>query len=389
LRTYGIIDSMIEGQHILRILPIHVIHPRLDTEDEILVGEELESLIATFGGKIVARIIQKLDKTNNATFIGKGKIDEVAEKIKEHNVDIVVLNEMAKPKQIHALKEELKKANPQIEVWDRVDLILYIFEKHATTMEAKLQIELARMRYMGPRIYGMGKVLSRQGGGIGTSGVGETNTELMKRHWRAETKRITDQLEKISKNREQQLAQRKRAGFKTVSIVGYTNAGKSSLYNALTGKKGYSKDELFATLDSSIGKLYIPTLSAEVLITDTIGFIRDLPPTLIDAFKSTLMESIHADIILHVIDVSDPEMHTKISVVNAILEDLGRKPEDILFVFNKIDQAQNLNQLAILKEYNSRDGLFVSVKDKIGLEEVLESIAKRLTVYKSPLQIAS
>jgi len=371
---------MIEGRHIMRVLPIHLIHPRLDTEDEILVGEELESLIATFGGKIVDRIIQKLDKQNNATFIGKGKIDEVAAKIKEHDIDVVVLNEMAKPKQIHALKEELKKTKAHIEVWDRVDLILYIFEKHATTTEAKLQIELARMRYMGPRIYGMGKVLSRQGGGIGTSGVGETNTELMKRHWRNETKRITNQLAKIAQNRTQQLERRKRAGFKTVSIVGYTNAGKSSLYNALTGKKGYAKDELFATLDSSIGKLYIPTLSAEVLITDTIGFIRDLPPSLIDAFKSTLMESIHADILLHVIDASDPEMYTKISVVNAILQDLGRKPEDILYVFNKIDQAKDLDKRAILKEYNSHDGLFISVKEKIGLEEVIESIAKRIAL---------
>ncbi len=289
---------MIDIHRTIRFLPIHIINPQSNKEKSLHTGEELESLIATFGGKIVDRVIQKRENPDNATFIGKGKVQEVLQKVKETGVDVVVLNAMAKPRQVHTLKTALETANRHIEVWDRVDLILHIFDKHATTTEAKLQIELARMRYMGPRIYGMGFVLSRQGGGIGTSGIGETNTELMKRHWRNEMKKITDQLEKVSNERQMQLERRKKSGLKTVSIVGYTNAGKSSLFNLLTGERALVEDVLFATLDSTVGKMYMPQLQTEVLITDTIGFIRNLPPRLINAFKSTLMESLFADVFL-------------------------------------------------------------------------------------------
>jgi len=158
-----------------RFLPIHVINPRSNREKSLHTGEELESLITTYGGEIIDRVIQKRDNPDNATYIGKGKVDEVLEKVKEKNIDVIVLNAVAKPRQVHALTEILSKAKPSLQVWDRVDLILHIFDKHATTTTAKLQIKLARMRYMGPRIYGMGFVLSRQGGGIGTSGIGETN----------------------------------------------------------------------------------------------------------------------------------------------------------------------------------------------------------------------
>ncbi len=366
-------------KHTLRVLPIHIINSRLNKEQSVFIGEELESLISTLGGEIVDRVIQKLDRPNNVTYIGQGKIQEVSKIAKEKTVDAVVLGTMAKPRQIHALKTLLQKDNPKIEVWDRVDLILHIFEKHASTMEAKLQIELARMRYMGPRIYGMGFVMSQQGGGIGTLGVGETNTELMKRHWRDEKKRITDQLAKISNNRELQLERRKRTGYKTISIVGYTNAGKSSLFNLLCGKKTLVENALFATLDSSVGKLYIPALKSEILITDTIGFIRDLPPHLIDAFKSTLMESIHADILLHVIDISDPEIETKIDVVSNILRGLGRNPNNDIYVFNKID-AVDLRKEELEKKYSAHSPLFISAKTGQGIETIKQSIANRLLV---------
>jgi GTP-binding protein HflX len=366
-------------KHKLRVLPIHIIDSRLNKEQSVFIGEELESLISTIGGEIVDRVIQKLDRVNNATYIGRGKVQEVSQLAKEKDVDVVVLGVMTKPRQIHELKTALQKENPKIEVWDRVDLILHIFEKHASTMEAKMQIKLARMEYMGPRIYGMGFVMSQQGGGIGTLGVGETNTELMKRHWREETKKISDQLERISKNRELQLERRKRTGYKTVSIVGYTNAGKSSLFNLLCGKNTLVENALFATLDSSVGKLYIPALKNEILITDTIGFIRNLPPRLIDAFKSTLMESMHADVLLHVIDISDPEIETKIGVVSNILRGLGRDIGHDIYVFNKID-AVDFHKEELMKKYVAYSPLFISVKTGQGIEAIKEVIGNRLLV---------
>lgn len=358
-------------------MPIHVINPRANKEKAVLVGEELESLIATLGGHIVDRVIQKLDNPDNATFIGRGKVVEATKIVKEKDIDVVILNSLAKPRQIHALKTSFQKESPHIQVWDRIDLILQIFEKHAVTTEAKLQIELARMRYMGPRIYGMGHIMSQQGGGIGTLGVGETNTELMKRHWRNEMKKVTDQLAKISKSHEQQLERRRKTGHKTVSIVGYTNAGKSSLFNILSGKHALVENELFATLDSSVGRLYIPVIGKEIFITDTIGFIRNLPPRLIDAFKSTLMESINADILLHVVDVSDPDIDTKIHVVNDILKDLGRNPFESIYVFNKID-AVDLSKKALAEKYREFSPIFISAKKDFGIEEVKEAIAERL-----------
>jgi GTPase len=374
---------MLNLKKTFRALPVHLINPQLESEKAINIGEELESLIATIGAIIPARIIQKLDKPNNTTYVGKGKVGEIAEIINAEQIDVVVLNATVKPRQVHELKKQLQKSKPDIEVWDRVDLILHIFDTRATTQEAKLQIELARMNYMGPRIYGMGYVLSRQGGGIGSLGAGETNTELMKRHWRDAKKKITDQLEKIAKSRAQQLDRRKRVGFRTVSIVGYTNAGKSSLFNLLTGKKHLAKSELFATLDSSVGKIYIEGLHAEVLVTDTIGFIRDLPPLLIRSFKSTLMESIHADVLLHVIDVSDPEINIKIKVVDDILKELGRKAGDVVYVFNKIDVLSNDTRSQLELEYKDLLPIFISVKNEKGIEAIKVRIKNSLSLYRT------
>lgn len=363
---------------VLRMAPIHVINPRSDKEEAILAGEEFESLISTLGGKIVDRLIQKLDRPNNATYIGKGKVAELAEIVKEKQIDVIVLNAMVKPGQIYTLEKTLKVINPQIQVWDRIDLILHIFDQHASTIEAKLQIELARMRYMGPRIYGMGFVLSRQGGGIGTSGIGETNTELMRRHWRNEIKKVTERLEKINKNRQHQIEKRKSEGFKTVSIVGYTNAGKSSLFNTLTKKDALVENKLFVTLDSSIGEIYIPKLQSEILVSDTIGFIRDLPTLLISAFKSTLMESVHSDIILHIVDASDKEIDTKINVVNNILKEIGRNASDSIYVFNKIDLIPSEDKQYLMDKYIGVSPVFISAKNGEGIANVIEAITNRI-----------
>ncbi len=368
---------MIELEKTLRILPVHVINPQANQDRALSTAEELESLIKTLGGEVPDRIIQRLNHPDQGTFVGRGKVLEVIEKIKEFDIDVVVLNTMAKPRQVHTLKTRFQEVNPQIEVWDRMDLILQIFDKHATTTEAKLQIELARMRYMGPRIYGMGAILSRQGGGIGALGAGETNTELMKRHWREGIKEINDKLDKISEARTAQIEQRKRAGFQTVSIVGYTNAGKSSLFNLLSHKGVLEKNALFATLDSSVSNVYVPQLEKEVLLTDTIGFIRNLPPRLIQAFKSTLMESIHADVLLHVIDASDHEYEEKIHVVNNILHEIGiHLDQHMVYVFNKVDKAKGLDQEALKEKYKEFSPIFISVKEQKGTEAVFQGIAE-------------
>lgn len=368
--------QIIKDNRLKRFLLVGVV-PKRDMPKEKIMKEmeELWSLVTTLGNvEIVDAMVQRAEHPDNATYIGSGKVEELFEKVKEEKVDVVVLGNMAKPGQVHNIQKKLYEANNQIEVWDRIDLILAIFSRHANTAEAKLQIELARMRHMGPRIYGMGEVLSNQAGGIGGVGIGETNTELMKRHWALQMDRVQADLAKLKKNREKQLERRKRVGLSTVSIVGYTNAGKTALFNTLTKKKKLSENALFATLDSAIGKLFLPESKKEVLVTDTIGFIKNLPPTLINAFTSTLMESIHADMLIHVIDVSDPEMDEKVFTVEKILRGLNISDTHMIYVFNKIDQAKDIDRDEIMYSYQQFDPLFISVKENRGIEELEKAI---------------
>jgi GTPase len=340
--------------------------------------EELKSLVTTYGGASVIKIIQKKDHPDNATFIGKGKAEEIKEELISTKADIVVLNQIVKPSQIYNLQKILSQPNKEAIVWDRVDLILNIFGKHANTAEAKLQIELAKMRQMGPRIYGMGMVLSRQTGGIGTRGIGETNTELMKRHWRVAIKQVRDKLDKLVKDRERQLERRKEIGLTTVSIVGYTNAVKTTLFNSITKKQKLAENALFATLDSTVGRLYLSDINKEILVSDTIGFIQDLPPQLIDAFKSTLLESIHSDVILHIIDVADPDMKEKIETVEKILSDLNVGDKKKIYVFNKIDNAPEIDREKLEQEYAEFTPVFISAEKKIALDTLTNAVAEAL-----------
>lgn len=359
-----------------RFLLVGVVPKQNMPKEKVLkTMEELWSLVMALGSvEIVDAMVQRAEHPDQSTYIGSGKILELFEKVKEEKIDVVVLGDMAKPGQVHNIQKQLYEANNSIEVWDRIDLILAIFSRHANTSEAKLQIELAKMRHMGPRIYGMGEVLSNQAGGIGGVGIGETNTELMKRHWALQMDKVQEDLDKLKKNREKQLERRKRVGLATVSIVGYTNAGKTALFNRLTKKKKLSENTLFATLDSSIGKLFLPTSQKEILVTDTIGFIKNLPPTLINAFTSTLMESIHADMLLHVIDASDPEMEDKIITVEKILRGLNISKTHMVYVFNKIDKAKGIDRNEIAYDYQQHDPLFISVKEDTGIDAVEKAI---------------
>lgn len=363
--------------HTKRFLLVGLPKPKATREAILKDMGELWSLVGALGNtEVVDAMVQRAENPDGATYIGPGKVLEVAEKVKAEKIDVVVVNGIAKPGQLFNLKKKLFDANKTIEVWDRVDLILFIFSRHAHTAEAKLQIKLAQMRHMGPRIFGMGKVLSNQSAGIGTVGIGETNTELMKRHWANAQKKVQDQLKKLSADRQRQMEHRKRIGLETVSIVGYTNAGKTSLFNYLTGKKKLAENQLFATLDSAVGKLYLPTLKKEILVTDTIGFIKNLPPKLIEAFKSTLMESIHADILLHVIDASDLEMEKKIEIVEKILEELAVENKQRIYVFNKMDMVDGQIKDMVLEKYSTYTPYFISVKSGEGiplLEQNLET----------------
>jgi GTPase len=339
---------------------------------------ELWSLAQSMGDVAVADLITQKGLPFRETYIGPGKAQEIGEYLKTHKIDIITFAGILSSSQKFNLTKMYWEINPTIRVWDRVDLILAIFSRHAHTKEAKLQIELARMRHMGPSIFGMGKILSRQGGGIGTRGIGETNTELMKRHWKREMKRITDTLDKLTANRARQIDHRRAIGLKTVSLVGYTNAGKTTLFNLLTRKKKPVTDALFVTLDSAVGEVFVPEIGKQLVISDTIGFIRNLPPDLIDAFKSTLMESVHADVVLHVIDVADRDHLEKIDVVDAILEQIGIAKEKVVYVFNKTDAAQDADRQNVIDRTMPYPHVFVSAVENKGMDELISTVLPRV-----------
>src|SRR3989338_4885009 len=369
-------------QKVHRVVLVDVVDPHLHRDEALKNLQELKSLVATYNGIDVVDIIQHRSRPNKATFIGSGKVVELARIVKEKQIEIVVVNAIVNPSVLFNLTQKLWDINPKIQVWDRVDLILNIFDKHAYTAEAKLQIEIARMYHMGPRIYGLDEgYFSRQGGGLNTKGQGETNIELMKRHWREQIKIKKEQLEKISRQHLTQLERRRSNNISAISIVGYTNAGKTSLFNLLTNKHKVVKDALFVTLDSVTGKLYFPSQKMEATISDTIGFIKDLPSSLINSFKSTLMESIHADLLLHVIDISNPEMNEKIRIVEKILQELQVRSKKTIFVFNKIDAFIGDGQ-KILKEINEKysqfSPQFISVTTDYGIEKLRKAIEKVL-----------
>jgi len=370
-------------RQIHRVVLIDVINPHTHREDAEKNLSELKSLVSTYKGIVVVDIIQHRNSPDKNTFIGSGKIQELFEIVAKKHINIIVINAIVNSSILFNITKILWSVNPEIQVWDRVDLILNIFDRHANTTEAKLQIEIAKMRHMGPRIYGLGTdYFSRQGGGIGTKGMGETNIEIMKRHFRDQIKKKKEELEKILNQHIVQLKRRQENNIQAVAIVGYTNAGKTSLFNYLTKKNKIVENKMFATLDSVTGKIYSPSLKKEIIISDTIGFIKDLPSSLIDSFKSTLMESIFADILIHVIDISDSEMTNKIETVNKILKELQIKTKKIIYVFNKIDAFTGDGE-KILKEiklnYSKFNPQFISIKTDYGIDRLKKMIQETIT----------
>lgn len=354
------------------------IQPRHINDDTAFGSwRELWQLVESYGGVVVDTVIQRREVHDKGMYIGEGKLAEVRQLVVEREIDVVVLHDVVKPGQLYEMQVRLIASKPELEVWDRIDLILQIFSQHAHTAEARLQIELASMRHMGPRIYGMGAEMSRQGGGIGTRGIGETNTERMRRHWAAQMKKTEDKLVKMAESRERQLDRRRRMGLKTVSLVGYTNAGKTSLYNRLVGKQKFAENLLFATLDPSVGRMYLPGTRREVLLSDTIGFIQGLPPELLQAFKSTLMESIFADVLLQVVDASDSHMEYKLRVVDDVLGDLGLSDRRRIYVFNKMDAAA-VEAESLRRTYAAFAPQFVSSLSGHGIDLLVQQLDHEL-----------
>jgi GTP-binding protein HflX len=359
---------------------VDLIHPHMLKRHAMERLVELEELVNTYGGIVIVKTWQKRFAPHPKTYIGTGKVAMIGEEASKLGARLLIVNAELKSRQVYDLSEMLR---PQkVEVWDRIDLILKIFAKHARTTEAKLEIELASVRHMGPRIFGMGMELSRQGGGIGTVGIGETNIERMKRHLKEKERKIKEKLETYQKGRVIQRENRRRHGLKTVSIVGYTNVGKTTLLNALTGRKEYAANKLFATLDTRVGQLYLPSSHSMALLTDTIGFIKDLPPELLNAFASTLSEAVEADLLLHVVDGSDPNFSKHTRVVEEILEHLGVASTPRITVFNKADRLSGAQKGKIDRHLVDQPHFWVSAEKGEGIEKLLEKIDQLLNPHR-------
>ena len=294
---------------------------------------ELERLLDTAGGVCFAKVVQNMDKPNPRTLIGSGKVAEVAQLCSLNGIELVVFDEELSPSQIRNLEEELGE---DVRVIDRSMLILDIFALHAVSREGKLQVELAQLKYTAPRLTGHGVEMSRLGGGIGTRGPGESKLETDRRHMHRRVTALEEELRALENNRLTMRAARDRSGIPKIAIVGYTNAGQSTLLNRLTDAGILAEDKLFATLDPTTRKFELPS-GESVLLTDTVGFIRKLPHHLIHAFKSTLDEAVYADALMIVLDVSDEEYREQLQVTEELLEELGAAGKPTLYVLNKCD----------------------------------------------------
>ncbi|MPQ25707.1 GTPase HflX [Bacillus paralicheniformis] len=296
--------------------------------------EELAALTKTADGTVVSTVTQKRNRVDAATYIGKGKVDELAVLCEELSPDVLIFNDELSPSQLKALVTTL-----DVKIIDRTQLILDIFAKRARTREGKLQIELAQLQYALPRLSGQGINLSRQGGGIGTRGPGETKLETDRRHIRNRIHEINVQLSTVIRHRSRYRERRKKNGVLQIALVGYTNAGKSTWFNRLTDADSYEENLLFATLDPMTRKMTLPS-GYSVLLSDTVGFIQDLPTTLIAAFRSTLEEVKEADLILHMIDSSHEDYEGHEATVKRLLEELEADDIPVLTIYNKRDRKR-------------------------------------------------
>ena len=330
--------------------------------------DELEELESTEGAVTVGKVIQNREAVHPGTYIGKGKIEEVRALVYALNATGVICDDELSPAQLNNLEREL-----DCKVMDRTLLILDIFAARAVTSEGKIQVELAQLRYRAARLVGLRESLSRLGGGIGTRGPGEKKLETDRRLIRTRISALKQELVQVEKHRELIRSGRARGNMKTVAIVGYTNAGKSTLLNKLTGSEVLSEDKLFATLDPTTRLLNLQD-GQQILLTDTVGFIHKLPHHLIEAFKSTLEEAKYADYIIHVVDSSNPQAEMQMHVVYETLRELGVMGKKIITLFNK----QDVPGACVLRDFKSDYSLKISARTGQGLEELGELLARLL-----------
>ena len=341
-----------------------------DTEKSL---DELEELASTAGAVTVGRVVQNLSQIHPVTYVGKGKLDEIKDLLWETEATGIICDDELSPIQLGNIEDALNT-----KIMDRTLIILDIFANRALTNEGKIQVELAQLKYRQSRLVGLGKSLSRLGGGIGTRGPGEKKLEMDRRLIKGRIAQLNRELKDVKRHREVTREQRSRNQVPVIAIVGYTNAGKSTLLNTLTGADVLEEDKLFATLDPTTRNLKLPS-KQEVLLTDTVGFIRKLPHHLIEAFKSTLEEAKYADIILHVVDASNPQMDEQMYIVYETLMNLEVKNKPVITAFNKQDKVDGE---VILRDFKADHVVNISAKTGEGLENLQNVIEEVLREQK-------
>ena len=333
-----------------------------DTKDSL---EELAELCQTAGAQVCGTIIQNREGFHPGTYVGTGKLVEIKEALILYQATGVVCDDELSPAQLKNMEQEL-----ECKVMDRTMVILDIFARRATTSEGKIQVELAQLKYRSARLTGFGKSMSRLGAGIGTRGPGESKLEMDRRNIKTRIAQLRQELDEVIRHRDVTRSQREKKNTTVVAIVGYTNAGKSTLLNRLTDAGVLEEDKLFATLDPTTRNLKLES-GQEILLTDTVGFIRKLPHHLIEAFRSTLEEAKYADMILHVVDASNPQKDKHMHIVYETLEQLGVKDKKIITLFNKMDRVTTEE---IWKDYKADQSICIQAKDRIGFQQLLDGI---------------